>query len=62
MQVLQTIKKAIILFTAVTMLEQLLNRTKNYIKHYSFVIPEDTKNTSDSARRLLKVASQYYKR
>lgn len=30
MQALQTIKKAIILYTAVTVIEQLLNRPKNY--------------------------------
>lgn len=59
MNELQTIKKAIILYTAVTVIEQLLNRPKNYLKDNSFVIPSDAKNATDSAHRLLEAASQY---
>ena len=62
MNKLQPIKKAIILYTAVTVIEQLLNRPKNYLKDNSFVIPSDAKNATNSARRLLKAASQYCKK
>ncbi|MCJ1668570.1 hypothetical protein MT339_09190 [Staphylococcus sp. NRL 19/737] len=62
MQDLKPIKKAIILYAAVTVIEQLLNRPKNYLDDNSFVIPSDAKNATDSDRRLLEAASQYCKR
>lgn len=61
MNKLQPIKKAIILYTAVTVIEQLLDCSKDNsvsIKE-AFVIPKDPENSTDSARRLLKAASQY---
>lgn len=62
MQDLKPIKKAIILYAAVTVIEQLLNRPKNYLDDNSFVIPNEAKNATDSARRLLEAASRYCKR
>lgn len=62
MKDLKPIKKAIILYAAVTVIEQLLNRPKNYLDDNSFVIPRDAKNANDSARRLLEAASRYCKK
>lgn len=50
MQDLHPIKKAIILYTAVTVIEQLLNRPKNYLDDNSFVIPRDAKNAKTTRR------------
>lgn len=61
MRDLQPIKKAIILYAAVTVIEQLLNRPKNYLDDNSFVIPRDAKNATDSARRLLEAAMKHCK-
>ncbi|MEX5914544.1 hypothetical protein AB6G74_09615 [Staphylococcus ureilyticus] len=64
MNELQPIKKAIILYTAVTVIEQLLDSTKDKSDstNESFVIPGDPDNATNSARRLLKAASQYCKK
>ena len=61
MQDLKPIKKAIILYASVTVIEQLLNRPKNYLDDNSFVIPRDAKNATDSARRLLEAAMKHCK-
>lgn len=57
------IKKAIILYVAVTVIEQLLNRPKNYsdLTKESFIIPKGPESATDSARRLLKSAEQHCK-
>lgn len=60
MKEMRTIKKAIILYTAVTVLEQLLKTAKNKeIKNY--LVPKD-KGEHDSIHLLSKAASQYCKR
>ncbi|QQV52266.1 MULTISPECIES: hypothetical protein [unclassified Staphylococcus] len=61
MNELQPIKKAIILYTAVTVIEQLLDSSKDKSDstNESFIIPGDSKNATDSAHRLLEAASQY---
>lgn len=63
MQDLKPIKKAIILYAAVTVIEQLLNRPKNLseLSNEKFVIPKCSKLANDSARRLLKSAEQHCK-
>ena len=63
MKYLNLIKKAIILYAAVTVIEQLLNRPKNYsdLTKKSFIIPKGPESTTDSARRLLKSAEQHCK-
>ena len=62
MKDLKPIKKAIILYAAVTVIEQLLNRPKNYLDDNSFVIPREAKTATDSDRRLVEAASRYCKR
>lgn len=64
MQDLKPIKKAIILYAAVTVIEQLLNRPKNLsnLSKEKFVIPKNPKQATDSARRLVEAASRYCKR
>lgn len=64
MQDLNPIKKAIILYAAVTVIEQLLNRPKNLsdLSNEKFVIPKCSKLANDSARRLVEAASRYCKR
>ena len=63
MQDLKPIKKAIILYAAVTVIEQLLNRPKNLseLSNEKFVIPKCSKSANDSARHLLKSAEQHCK-
>lgn len=63
MKYLNLIKKAIILYVAVTVIEQLLNRPKNYsdLTKESFIIPKGPESATDSARRLLKSAEQHCK-
>lgn len=64
MQDLKPIKKAIILYAAVIVIEQLLNRPKNLsdLSNEKFVIPKCSKSANDSARCLLEAASQYCKK
>ena len=64
MQDLKPIKKAIILYAAVTVIEQLLNRPKNLseLSNEKFVIPKCSNSANDSARRLVEAASRYCKR
>lgn len=64
MQDLKPIKKAIILYAAVTVIEQLLNRPRNLseLSNEKFVIPKFSKSANDSARRLVEAASQYCKK
>lgn len=63
MKYLNLIKKAIILYAAVIVIEQLLNRPKNYsdLTKKSFIIPKGPESATDSARRLLKSAEQHCK-
>ncbi|MGJ5699742.1 hypothetical protein ACTFIB_06845 [Staphylococcus chromogenes] len=63
MQDLKPIKKAIILYAAVTVIEQLLNRPKNLsnLSKEKFIIPKNSKQATDSARRLLKSVEQHCK-
>lgn len=63
MQYLKLIKKAIILYAAVTVIEQLLNQPKNLseLSNEEFIIPINPKQATDSARRLLKSAEQHCK-
>lgn len=63
MQDLKPIKKAIILYAAVTVIEQLLNRPKSLseLSNEKFVIPKCSKSANDSARRLVEAASRYCK-
>ncbi|MCE4990870.1 hypothetical protein KJB46_10910 [Staphylococcus hominis] len=63
MKYLNLSKKAIILYVAVTVIEQLLNRPKNYsdLTKESFIIPKGPESATDSARRLLKSAEQHCK-
>lgn len=63
MQDLKPIKKAIILYAAVTVIEQLLNRPKNLsnLSKEKFILPKNLKQATDSAHRLLKSVEQYCK-
>ncbi|MDU0481044.1 hypothetical protein [Staphylococcus chromogenes] len=64
MQDLKPIKKAIILYAAATVIEQLLNRPKNLsdLSNEKFVIPKCSKSANDSAHSLVEAASRYCKR